>query len=210
MEYGEIPLEELNTSGIIAKTNALMSHLITAQQNWCLDTLLDIIFHALSYTQKKIQESKSVSMSATTIGKEANIDTAALTNLFMITEGLVDNFETCMEFLSSTDLSLVEKSVQCIFVMLQLFGTQRVAQQRQVYFVEGHVRHLLDALRLDKMLCQKKVLKAILFSLDQESHALMLSDEQKLTIVNAVQPLLSASDKSVAATANKIVTLLKN
>ena len=115
-----------------------------------MDTLLDIIHAILHLTLKKFQQSKNASVSAGALGKEAIIDTTALANVFMITEGLVDNFETCLQILSNSDITLVEKSVQCIFVMLQLFGTQRVQQQRQVCFVEDHVRHLLDVLKLKK------------------------------------------------------------
>ena len=210
LEYGEIPLEELNTYNIVNKTNELMNDLISNQQDWCLDTVLDIIYQMLQFTFKKMQQSKNSSLTSSTITKDGIIDTAAISNLLMLTEGLVDNFEHCMQILSSSDETLVEKSIQAVFVMLQLFGAQRVTEQRQVYFVEGHIRHLLDALKLNKVIVQKRVLKCILFALDQEGHPLMLTEEQKGSISASVQPLITSSDKSVSTTANKIIMLLIN
>lgn len=210
MEFGEIPLEELNTYGIISKTNALINDLIASPQDWCMETLLDIVYAILHYTQKKIQESKNASVSASTIDKISTIDTTALANLLMIAEGLVDDFEICIQQLSSNDSNLVEKAVQCLFVMLQLFGTQRVAQQRQIYFVESHTRHLLDALGSEKILVKKRVLKCILFGLDQDNHPMLLSEEQKTLINNMVGQLVNSHDKSVATTSAKIIEIISS
>ncbi len=208
VEFGEIPLEELNTYNIVSKTNDLMNHLIANQQDWCLDTVLDIIFLILQSTFRRLQQSKNASVTSSTINKEAGVNTAAMANLLLISEGLVDNFEACMQMLSSSDTTLVERSIQAAFVMLQLFGAARVAEQRQVYFSEGHLRRLLDALKVEKPAVQKKALKCVLFALDQEEHPLMLTEEEKAAVSAAVQPLTAAQDKSVSTAASKIVMLL--
>jgi len=210
VEYGEIPLEELNASNIVTKTNELMNNLLTNQQDWCLDTVLDIIHLILQNTFKRMQQSKNASLSSSTIAKDGLVDIASIANLLMITEGLIDNFEPCMQMLSSQDVTIVEKAVQAVFVMLQIYGAQRIPDQRQVYFIETHMRHLIDALKIEKVQVQKRVLKCIVFALDQDVHNLMLSEEQKTAILNAVQPLVSATEKSVSNTANKIVMLLNN
>jgi len=191
VEYGEIPLEELNASNIVTKTNELMNNLLTNQQDWCLDTVLDIIHLILQNTFKRMQQSKNASLSSSTIAKDGLVDIASIANLLMITEGLIDNFEPCMQMLSSQDVTIVEKAVQAVFVMLQIYGAQRIPDQRQVYFIETHMRHLIDALKIEKVQVQKRVLKCIVFALDQDVHNLMLSEEQKTAILNAVQPLAS-------------------
>lgn len=209
-EYGEIPLEELDESHIIANTNALMNHLIANQQDWCLDTVLEIIYYILHNVFKRLQHSKNASIASSTIAKEGMVETEAIVKLIMIAEKLVDNFELCMELLSSSDPTLVEKSVQAVFVMLQIFGAQRVPEQRQVYFIEGHMRHLTDALGTVKLPMKKKVLKCMVFALDQEGHRLMLTEEQKTGITRVVDPLVNLADSSVANTASKLLVLLNN
>ena len=210
VEYNEIPLEELNAFNIIAKTNDLMNNMITNQQDWCLDTVLDIIHQILQSTFKRMQQSKNASLTSSTIAKDGFVDIASIANLLMIAEGLIENFEPCMQLLSSSDAILVEKSIQAVFVMLQLYGAQRVPDQRQVYFTEGHMRNLIDALKVEKVVVQKRVLKCILFGLDQEEHPLMQSEEQKSCVINAVQALAESTDKSVSSASNKIMTLLTN
>ena len=210
VQYGEIPLEEMNNSNIVANTNELMSHLISNQQDWCLDTVLEIIYFILQNVFKRMQQAKNASISSSTIAKEGLVEAETIANLIMIAEKLVDNFESCMELLSSSDPTLVEKSVQTIFVMLQLFGAQRVQDQKQVYFIEGHMRHLTDAIKISQLPIKKKVLKCMLFALDQEGHTLMLTEEQRKSIIAVVEPLTSTNDKSVNTSANKLLMLLKN
>eukprot|EP00826_Nyctotherus_ovalis_P030321 TRINITY_DN2417_c0_g1_i1.p1 TRINITY_DN2417_c0_g1~~TRINITY_DN2417_c0_g1_i1.p1 ORF type:complete len:321 (+),score=88.77 TRINITY_DN2417_c0_g1_i1:73-1035(+) len=209
VEFGEIPLEQLNESNIISKTNNLISHHVSNQQDWCLDILLDIIYQILHHTFKRMNKARDVMVSESVISKECG-DVSAIAKLLMTSEGLVDNFEVCMELLSSSDAVLAEKSVQVIFAMLQLFGTKRLPEQRQVYFIEEHMRHLVDAAKIDKVQVRKKALKCILFALDQEDHPLMLADEQKAGILKSVEPLLKSSDKSVNTSANKIMAMLSN
>lgn len=210
VEYGEIPLEELNNSNIIANTCALMNHLIENQQDWCLDTVLEIIYYILQNVFKRLQQSRNASLTSSVIPKETMLEAGAFANLLVITEKLVDNFDSCMELLSSADPALVERSIQVIFVMLQLFGVERIPDQKQVYFIEGHMRHLTDALKVVKLPLKKKVLKCMLFALDQEGHTLMLTEEQKSGIIKIVEPLTGASDNSVATNANKLLMLLNN
>ncbi len=209
VEYDDIPLEELNTYNVVSKTNDLLNHLIANQQDWCLDSVLDIIFLILQSAFRKLQQSKNASVNSSAISKEGTVGATGAAKVLLTAEGLIDNFEPCMLLLSGPDTTLAEKSAQIVFVLLQLFGTARVPEQRQVYFVEGHVKHLLDALKVDKVSIRKRVLKCLLFALDQEGHPLMLTEEQKSAISAAVQPLAAASsDKSMATVAGKIIALL--
>lgn len=209
VEYGGIPLEELNESGIIIKTNNLINHHISNQQDWCLDIVLDIIYQILHSTFGRMQKARNDSVTSSVISKEHG-DVSSIANLLIITERLADNFEICMELLSSSDATLAEKSIQVIFVLLQLFGAQRFPDQRQLYFIEEHMRHLIDATKIDKVQARKRALKCILFALDQEDHPLMLTDEQKAGILRAVEPLLKSSETSISNSANKIMIQLNN
>jgi len=210
VEYGEISLEELDVSNIITNTNGLMNNLIANQQDWCLENLLEIIYYILQGVFKRIQQSKNASVASSTIAKEGVVEAEAVAKIIMIAEKLIDNFELCMELMSNPDQTLVEKSVQVVFVMLQIFGAQRIPDQKQVYFMEGHMRHLTDALEKVKLPMKKKVLKCMLFALDQEGHRLMLTEEQKKGIIRVVEPLIHSTDKSVSTTANKVLMLLRN
>ena len=209
VEYDEMPLEELNQSNIITKTNNLINHHISNQQDWCLDIVLDIIYLILQSTFKRMQQAKNDSVTSSVIDKDHG-DVSSIAKLLKITEGLSDNFETCMELLSSPDVTLAEKSIQVIFVLLQLFGIRRLPDLRQLYFIEEHMRHLVDAIKIDKPQIRRKALKCILFAFDQEDHPLMLTDQQKAGILKVVEPLLKSSDKSINISANKIMTLLGN
>ena len=101
-----------------------------------------------------------------------------------------------MELLSCSDAVLVEKSVQIIFSLLQLFGSQRLPEQRLLYFIEEHMRHLADAVKTTKTQIKKKALKCIIFALDQEDHQLSLTDDQKNAILKVVKPLVNG-DKCI-------------
>ena len=207
VEYGDIPLEELNEHNLVDKTNNLLSHLISNQQDWCLDTVLDIAYLSLQSAFRRLQQARNASVTSSTISKD-HAEVGAIAKVLIVAEGLIDNFELCMELLSSSDPVLVEKSIQVIFVILQLFGAQRIPEQRQAYFIEEHMRHLIDAVKVDKITTKKKALKCIMFSLDQDDHPLMLSDEQKAGILTVVEPLLKSNEKSIVNLANKIFAVL--
>ena len=89
VDYNEIPLEELNKYQIITKTNNLIGHLISSQQDWCLETVLDIIQLILQSTLKRMQKGKEA-VSASAISKEP-IDITSISNLLMIAEGLSED-----------------------------------------------------------------------------------------------------------------------
>ena len=62
--------------------------------------------------------------------------------------------------------------------MLQLYALQ-TNKKKEIYFVEEHIQFLISALKIDKKIIQKRVLKCIYWALIQGEYKVKFKPEKK-------------------------------
>jgi len=79
------------------------------------------------------------------------------------------------------DLAIAEKASQVVVQMLQVYALGGL-KLRQIYFVESHLENMMFALKSNKKIVQKRILKCLYWALIQTEYSLkmQLSDVVKL------------------------------
>lgn len=131
VESKEMPLDALSRLGFIDKTNAIIENMLKNRQDWCFEFLLDIIYHLLNVLNEK--------------AKNAGGETSAA-ELYVV-EQLFENFGACIKLLSSEyESSIVDRASQCLIAILQLYAVQSERKTKEIFFVDEHMKYLLEAL----------------------------------------------------------------
>eukprot|EP00349_Pseudokeronopsis_sp_Brazil_P010977 CAMPEP_0202978170 /NCGR_PEP_ID=MMETSP1396-20130829/84681_1 /ASSEMBLY_ACC=CAM_ASM_000872 /TAXON_ID= /ORGANISM="Pseudokeronopsis sp., Strain Brazil" /LENGTH=141 /DNA_ID=CAMNT_0049717049 /DNA_START=3693 /DNA_END=4118 /DNA_ORIENTATION=- len=136
--------------------------MIVNKQDWCIEILLDILHELLD------QFVDSVKRQDEQVIKYIN-------EIFII-------FDQCVQLLSPEyDLAIAEKASQVVVQMLQVYALGGL-KLRQIYFVESHLENMMFALKSNKKIVQKRILKCLYWALIQTEYSLkmQLSDVVKL------------------------------
>ena len=93
-------------------------------------------------------------------------------------EEVFNNFEVCVKMLGlNFDISLVEKASQCLIQMLQLFAQSQL-KKKEIFFVESHFQYLMSAIKCDRQIIQKRVLKCVYWALIQNEYQIQLGKDK--------------------------------
>jgi len=93
-------------------------------------------------------------------------------------DDVLASFDLCVQTVGTASgeaaTALVERSSQCLILMLQLYALcQQQPKKREIYFTESHLGHLIAALRAmtagpaanEKKVIVKRILKGIYWAL---------------------------------------------
>jgi hypothetical protein len=138
-------------------------------------------------------------------------------------------FDMCVSFLSSSGAGdygvIVERSSQCLILMLQLYATCQNQQQRkrEIYFTETHLSHLITSLKSlqtaapgvpqtsnERKIIVKRILKCIYWALIQSEYQVRLKADKRALLETLVSGLLASSDdRSILNTSREINKILR-
>ena len=141
-------------------------------------------------------------------------------------EDLLNCFDMCVSLMSTTGDAgvIVERSSQCLILMLQLYATCQGQQQRkrEIYFTETHLSHLINALKSltpltsntqaqqDRKVIVKRILKCIYWALIQSEYQVRLKGEKRVTLDQIITQLVNTSDdRSILNTSREINKILR-
>ena len=65
--------------------------------------------------------------------------------------------------------------------MLQLYALCQ-QKKREIFFVEAHIQYLINALKTDKKIIQKRVLKCIYWALIQSEYQIKLTSDKRIVL----------------------------
>ena len=105
------------------------------------------------------------------------------------------------------DISLVEKASQCLIQMLQLFAQSQL-KKREIFFVESHFQYLMSAIKSDRQIIQKRVLKCIYWALIQNEYQIQLGKDKINQLEIQMEQMINSKDRSIAQTSREVYKLL--
>ena len=158
INHRELTLPDLQQLSILPKTQELLTSMLQNKQEWCLELTMDILHDLLTWFNEIVKGNESA--------------------IAYHIEEVFNNFEVCVQLLSQQsggigNVSLIEKASQCLIQMLQLYAQSQL-KKRDIYFVESHFDHLIEALALksssERQIIQKRVLKCIYWALIQDEY----------------------------------------
>ena len=103
VESKELSLADFQRFGLVEKVGTVMEMVQQKDQDWCIESLLNIVYELLFCT-------------ADLLRKENSETTLAFA------EPLVNWFPLCVKFMTTGELSVKERSMHCVALMLQLYG----------------------------------------------------------------------------------------
>ena len=173
---------------VLANTHALLSSMLKNRQEQSLELMLDILHELLSILNEQLKTSEA----------------AIVEHIHEI----FSNFEQCVQLLSLTfDNNIVEKASQCLIQMLQLFAQSQL-KKKEIYFVEAHFPYLMSAIKSDKQLIQKRVLKCIYWALIQNEYQIQLTKDKIYALETQLEVMINSKDKSISQTSKEVYKLL--
>jgi len=106
-------------------------------------------------------------------------------------------------------MAVVEKTSQCLIQMLQLYALCE-KKKSNIFFVEEHMALLMNALKTDKKIVQKRVLKCIYWAVIQAEYQIKLPSDKRVYLETQIQSLLQSEDKSIQNTSIEIYKVLQD
>jgi serine/threonine-protein kinase ULK4 len=103
VESKELTLSDFEGFGLVEKVGSVMEMVQQKDQDWCIESLLNIVYELLFSTADLLRRENS----------EATLSFA---------EPLVQWFPLCVKFMSTGEASVQERSMHCVALMLQLYG----------------------------------------------------------------------------------------
>jgi hypothetical protein len=121
---------------------------------------------------------------------------------------IFNNFDICVQLLSlQFEVNIVEKSSQCLIQMLQLYALCQ-QKKREVFFVESHMHFLVAALKTDKKIIQKRLLKCIYWALIQTEYQIKMPTDKRVALEQQIHHLMQSEDRSIGTTSREILKIL--
>ena len=85
---------------------------------------------------------------------------------------------------------------------------QSERKTKEIFFVDEHMKYLLEALQCDKKLIQKRMLKCAFWALTQSEYKIKMNAEDTDKLVKMLDEFVSSDDKSIASTAREIYKII--
>ena len=164
--------------------------MLNNKQDWCTEILLDIIQVILSQFNEVVKQREG--------------------EIAKLIDEIFNNFDICVQLLNlQYEVSIVEKASQCLILMLQLYALCQ-QKKREIYFVENHMNYLINALKTDKKLIQKRVLKCIYWALIQSEYQIKIKQDRRIVLEQQIGNLLQSDDRSICNTSREIYKILQD
>lgn len=91
--------------------------------------------------------------------------------------------------------------------MLQLYAQSKL-RKKEIYFVESHFPCMMSAIKSDKQIIQKRVLKCLYWALMQNEYQIQLTKDKIYALESQMEIMVNSRDQSIAKTSKDVYKLL--